>query len=106
LNAVVTFPASQITLRATAYEEISVGATVTLLDATKAKQCFRASIKTDGGGNLRYTLDGTTPSGTVGTIFYDGEQLELSQADAIALKMFRAGAVNPVCRVTYVAPIF
>jgi hypothetical protein len=105
MNAVVTFPASQITLKARAYEEISLGAVVTALDAVKAGNCFRAVIKTDGGGTLRYRIDGGTPSATVGTIMYDGEQLELSQADAMAFLAFRVDVVNPILRVIYLAPL-
>jgi hypothetical protein len=106
VNSVVTFNPSQVLLKATAYEEISVGATPTPLDATKAARCYRAFIKLDGGGSCRYRIDGGTPSATVGIPFYDGEQVELSQADAQAFLAFRMDVTNPIMRVTYLASVF
>lgn len=105
MNSVVTFNSSQIVLKATDYEEVSVGASSTPLDATKAARCWRAVIKLDGGGSCRYLLTGGTPSAVVGTPFYDGEELELSQADAIAFRAFRMDVTNPTMRVTYMAPV-
>jgi hypothetical protein len=101
VNASVPFNPAQIRLVVRDYEEISVGAVATPLDATKAANCFRAVIKTDGGGSLRFRLDGGVPSGTVGTPMYDGEQLELSHDDAMAFLAFRLGATNPTMRVMY-----
>jgi hypothetical protein len=105
MNATVPFSPAQIRLQVTAYEEISLGAVSTPLDATKAGRCWRAVIKTDGGGTLRYRIDGGVPSQTVGTIFYDGEQLELSHDDAVAFLAFRVDAINPILRVNYYAPV-
>jgi hypothetical protein len=105
MNASVTYPAAQITLRARAYEDIDLGAVSTALNATKAGNCFRAVIKTDGGGNLRYLIDGSAPTSTVGTILYDGEQVELSHDDAELFRAIRVGAVNPQLRVVYLAPL-
>jgi hypothetical protein len=106
MNSVVIFNPSQILLKATAYEEVSVGASATPLTATLAGNCFRAVIKLDGGGACRYRIDGGTPSATVGVPFFDGEQLELSQADALAFRAFRVDVTNPTMRVTYLAPVF
>lgn len=106
MNSVVTFPASQITLVARDYEAIDLGAVSTGLNATKAGNCFRAVIKTDGGGMLRYRIDdnGVAPTASEGTVMYDGEQLELSQADALLFRAIRVGTTNPQLRVIYLAP--
>lgn len=105
MNAVVPFRPEQIRLQVVAYEEISLGAVSTPLNATLAARCWRAVIKTDGGGTLRYRLDGGIPSATVGVPMYDGEQLELSHDDAVAFLAFRVDVTNPILRVIYYAPV-
>jgi hypothetical protein len=105
MNAVVTFPASQITLRARDYEAIDLGAVSTALNATKAGNAFRVAIKLDGGGTLRYRIDGIAPTATEGYIAYDGEQIELSHDDAVLFRAIRVGAVNPQLRCIYLAPL-
>lgn len=104
MNAVVTFPASQTRLIARDYQDIDLGAVATSLDATKAANCFRAYIKTDGAGTLRYRIDGVAPTSTTGVIFYDGEQLELSHDDAMLFQGIRVGATNPQLRVVFMRP--
>jgi len=104
MNAVVTYPASQTRLVAREFEQISVGAVATALTAAYAASCFRAAIKVENGGTCRYRIDGTAPTAAIGTLLFDGEQLELSHDDAMLFQAFRVGAVNPLLDVTYLRP--
>lgn len=104
MNSVITWPGAQTRFIARDYEEISVGASAVPLDATKAGNAFRAVIKTDGGGTLRYRIDGVAPTLTVGYPLYDGEQVELSHDDAMLFQAIRVGGTNAVMHVIYLRP--
>jgi hypothetical protein len=62
--------------------------------------CNQAAVQADGGGTipLRFTLDGTTPTTTLGFRIPAGQSITLSAADAAAAKFIGAtgATVNAV----------
>ena len=54
--------------------------------------CNQAVVQADGGGTIavRFTLDGTTPTTTLGCLIPAGQTIALSAADAAAAKFIGA----------------
>lgn len=101
MDAVLAYPRNTVTLEAYEYEEISLGAASTALNATKLAPAWHVVIKVDGGANARYRVDGGVPTAAIGVPLYDGEQVQLSKEEATAFRAIRMDAVNPVLRATF-----
>ena len=57
--------------------------------------CNQAVVQADGGANpmpVRFTLDGTTPTTTLGYLIPAGQSITLSAADATAAKFISTSA--------------
>lgn len=87
------------------FEQIAVSTVVVTPTAAKitvgSQRAGRAWIDLDAAGAIRFTIDGTTPSSTVGSNLLAGTRLVLeSAADVANLKMIRLAA-DTVANVTY-----
>jgi len=67
----------------TQFEEITVGSSVKTLTAATYGTLNRALI-TIADANMRFTVDGTTPTTNTGHILYDGDELKLTSAQEVA----------------------
>ncbi len=90
-----------------AYEQLTVTTGVQVLTPSKYagtggfEAAAEASI-TILGGDIRYTYDGTTPSGTVGHVLRDGGILVLrGQNQMEKFKAYRYGSVDVELSCTY-----
>ena len=88
-----------------AYEQLTVTTGVQVL--TPAKYATTNGGATDAfvtlnGGNIRYTYDGTTPSGTVGHVLLDGGILVLKGQNQMSqFKCYQTGSAGSEISVTY-----
>jgi len=87
------------------HEELAVTTSVQVL--TPAKYADSNGGATDAfitlnGGNIRYTYDGTTPSGTVGHVLLDGGILVLKGQNQMSqFKCYQTGSAGSELSVTY-----
>lgn len=66
-----------------AFEEITVSSSAVTLTAATYGTLNQAML-TVAGANIRYTVDGTTPTTDIGHILYDKDVLYLEGADELA----------------------
>lgn len=64
------------------FETLTVSSSVVTLTAATYGTMNRAFI-TCGAANIRFTVNGTTPTTTVGHILYDSDELKLTSAREI-----------------------
>ena len=88
-----------------AYEALTVAGTAvgfttaTLEDADGNAQKIFATLET---AQIRYTLDGTTPTSTVGHLLEVGDTLQITGSDDIvAFRAIRTGGTSASLKVTY-----
>jgi len=87
------------------HEELAVTTSVQVL--TPSKYADASGGATDAfitlnGGNIRYTYDGTTPSGTVGHVLLDGGILVLKGQNQMSqFKCYQTGSARSELSVTY-----
>lgn len=90
-----------------AHETLTVTNAVQVLTAATyavGNRYAQAAFITLEDAEIRYTYDGTTPSGTVGHLLTAGSSLELhGYHDISTFKAYRAGGVDASLRVTYEA---
>ncbi len=93
-----------------AYEEVTVGAQVAVLSATKiqpvsgpyANTVARAALISLEDADVRFRIDGGSPSTTSGHYFTSGDTLVLSGTQALKrFQSIRAGEASGTLRVTY-----
>ena len=84
-----------------AFESVTVaGTAIELTDATKLNATF-ATITVETA-QIRFTLDGTTPTATVGHLLNPGDILTLDSAEQITQAQFiRVGATSGTIKVSY-----
>ena len=82
------------------YEEIDVGAVITLPNPEKLKKSYCALCRFESGP-IRFRYDGGDPSDTVGFPALDGDQFFFIRAELVNLKMIRIGSTNGFARITY-----
>lgn len=66
----------------TQFETLNVSSSVVPLTASKYGNLNRALV-TCGAANIRFTVDGTTPSTAVGHILYDSDEVKLTSREEI-----------------------
>lgn len=94
-----------------AFEQLTVAAAATAFTAAKvepdlsggSRQADTAQCRLETA-QIRYTVDGTTPTAGVGTLLEIGDNLVISGHDSIMrFRGFRTGAVSGVLDCTYSA---
>jgi hypothetical protein len=87
------------------YEQLSVSTSIQVL--TPSKYADSSGGATDAfltlnGGNIRYTYDSTSPSGTVGHVLLDGGILVLKGQNQMSnFKCYQTGSAGSEISVTY-----
>jgi hypothetical protein len=88
-----------------AYEQLTVTTAVQVLTPSKyaeVKGGATDAFLTLNGGNVRYTYDGTTPSGTVGHVLLDGGILVLKGQNQMSnFKCYQTGSAGSEISVSY-----
>lgn len=79
----------------TAFEALSVSGTAVGFTAATSERAISAHASVEGG-EIRYRIDGTAPTTTVGTILNDGDEIVVwGKADIDAIQFIAtAGAVT------------
>ena len=89
------------------FEQLSVTTAVQVLTPAKYKDSDTVGGASNAyltleSGDIRFTYDGTTPSGTVGHILTDGNALILSGQNQISqFKCFQYGGTGSTISITY-----
>lgn len=90
---------------AQAKEEITVSSTAKTLTSATYGNYTRALIQCQDA-NVRYWLDGSTPTTTSGYVLYRGEYLELHSATELEnFKAIRDDSTDAVLAVSYYKPL-
>jgi hypothetical protein len=80
--------------------QLGLSVATTAVQLTVPAGCNQAVVQADGGGTIavRFTLDGTTPTTSLGFLIPAGQSITLSAADAAAAKFIGAtgATVNAV----------
>jgi hypothetical protein len=84
----------------TAYEELSITASVTFPTAALVALCTFAIIKFEKGP-ARFRDDGTNPTAAVGVPIFNLDQYTFSVASLRKIGFIRSGGTNMVARIRY-----
>jgi hypothetical protein len=83
------------------FEQITIEATAKVLTAAEYKNAQKASISVETA-DIRYRLDGTAPTATIGKLAEDGDEIILESAEDIKnFKAIRTGSVSAVLNIDY-----
>ncbi len=104
--------ALSVSLRAWSYigfEQLPVTGSVTVMTPTKITPPGQAQAQSAGcrleTAQVRWTIDGTTPTSTVGTLLEVGDWLPISGHDALVkFQAIRTGSTSGQLDCTYAAP--
>jgi len=83
------------------FETLPVSSSVVPLTASKYGNLNRAKI-TCGAANIRFTVDGTTPSTTAGHILYDSDEVTLtSRGEVVGFRAIRDDSTDASLACSY-----
>jgi len=78
----------------TAFEALAVAGTAVGFTAATADRAISAHVSVEGA-QVRYRIDGTDPTATVGTILNPGDEIVVwGKADIDAIKFIRTGGTS------------
>ena len=90
-----------MTIEFTQFEELTVSNAVKALTAATYGTLNRARI-TVADADIRFTVDGTTPTTDIGHILYDSDELRLeSYEEIVAFRAFRNDSTDVEMSVSY-----
>ena len=84
----------------TAYEEVTVAAAAVGLAALPAANHLYTVVHFSGAA-MRFTLDGTTPTPTVGHEAFDGDEHGFNRFEASTFRAIRSTTLNGTLRATH-----